>query len=125
MHSFLKIDTRVVLKRHCSNWSKIKAGVPKGLILVPLFLLVYIFYLPDEVTTNAKFFAYDASLFQLPMVLQYHQYRLTMFYLNFLNGLNDEKYHSTHMSQNKSKRLFFLVKQLKLTMQLYTLTTFW
>ena len=63
--------------------------------------------------------------FQLPMVLQYHQYRLTMFYLNFLNGLNDEKYHSTHMSQNKSKRLFFLVKQLKLTMQLYTLTTFW
>ena len=63
MHSFLKIDTRVVIKRHCSNWSKIKAGVPKGLILVPLFLLVYIFYLPDEVTTNAKFFAYDASLF--------------------------------------------------------------
>lgn len=64
IHAFISKDFKN-FKRHCSNWSKIKAGVPKGLILVPLSLLVYIFYLPDEVTANAKFFAYDASLFSV------------------------------------------------------------
>ena len=43
--------------------SKIKAGVPQGSIVRPLFFLVYINDLQEGFTTNAKLFADDTSLF--------------------------------------------------------------
>ena len=58
IHSFLNDrHQRVVLNGQCSNWSKIKAGVPQGSILGPLLFLVYINDLPEGLTTNAKLFA--------------------------------------------------------------------
>ena len=47
------------------NWSKIKAGDLQDLILGPLLFLVYIKNLPEGLTTNAKRFADDTSLFSV------------------------------------------------------------
>ena len=66
IHSFLNDrHQRVVLNGQCSNWSKIKAGVLQGSILGPLLFLVYINNLPEGLTTNAKLFADDTSLFSV------------------------------------------------------------
>ena len=70
MHSFLNDrHQRVVIKGQCWNWSKIKAGVPQGSILGPFMFLVYINDLPEQITTNAKLFAGDASLFSVATIL--------------------------------------------------------
>ena len=54
---------RVVLKRKTSLWSYISAGVPQGSVLGPLFFLVYINDLVDDISSDAKLFADDTSLF--------------------------------------------------------------
>ena len=56
---------RVVLDGHSSELSEIKAGVPQGSILGPLFFLIYINDLPDEIISKLKIFADDSSLFSL------------------------------------------------------------
>ena len=66
IHSLLNDrHQRVVLNGQCSNWSKIKAGVPQGSILGPLLFLVYINDLTEGLTTNAKLFVDDTSLFSV------------------------------------------------------------
>ena len=55
----------MVLNDQCSNWSKIKTGVPQSSILGPLLFLVYTNDLPEGLTTNAKLFADDISLFSV------------------------------------------------------------
>ena len=64
IHSFL-IDghQRVVLNGQLFKRSHIKAGVPQGSIRGPLLFLVYVNDLPESLTTSAKFFADDTSLF--------------------------------------------------------------
>ena len=56
---------RVVLNGQHSTWVNIEAGVPRGSILVPLFFLIYINDLSDDLTSNPKFFADNASLFSV------------------------------------------------------------
>ena len=56
---------RVVLNGQTSNWKKVKAGVPQGSILGPLFFLIYINDLPSELRCSAKLFADDTSLFSV------------------------------------------------------------
>ena len=46
-----------------SNWGDILAGVPQGSILGPLFFLVYINDLTENLKCNVKLFADDTSLF--------------------------------------------------------------
>ena len=53
----------VVLNGKSSNWSPISAGVPQGSVLGPLFFLVYINDLVENVSSDAKLFADDTSLF--------------------------------------------------------------
>ena len=55
----------MVLNGQCSNWLKFKAGVPHGSVQGTLFFLVYINDLPEALTTNAKLFADDTSLFSV------------------------------------------------------------
>ena len=54
---------RVILNRKSSCWSSITAGVPQGSVLGPLFFLIYINDLVDNISSEAKLFADDMSLF--------------------------------------------------------------
>ena len=53
----------VVLNGQNSSWANVHAGVPQGSILGPLIFLIYISDLSDNLTSNAKLFADDTSLF--------------------------------------------------------------
>ena len=52
-----------VLNGKSSNWSSIFSGVPQGSVLGPLFFLVSINDLVENVSSDAKLFAADGSLF--------------------------------------------------------------
>ena len=54
---------RVVLNGKSSIWSPVTAGVPQGSVLGPLLFLIYINDLVDNISSEAKLFADDTSLF--------------------------------------------------------------
>ena len=54
---------RVVIFNKSSDWLQIKAGVPQGSILGPLFFLVFINDIVNEIQSNIKLFADDTSLY--------------------------------------------------------------
>ena len=56
---------RIVLNGQPSPWVSIEAGVPQGSILGPLLFLIYINDLSDDLSTTAKLFADDTSLFSI------------------------------------------------------------
>ena len=63
---FLKLrKQRLMLNGHLSSWSSIETGVSQGSILGPLLFLIYINDLSDGLTTNARLFADDVSLFSV------------------------------------------------------------
>ena len=48
-----------------SSWKEITAGVPQGSVLDPLFFLIYISDLCDDLSCDVKLFADDTSLFTM------------------------------------------------------------
>ena len=67
---FLKDRTqRVTLNGQVSLSAGVNAGVPQGSILGPLLLLIYINDLADDLSSNAKSFADDTSLFSVIAML--------------------------------------------------------
>ena len=56
---------RVVPNGRNSSWTNVHAGVPQGSLLGPLLFLIYINDLSDNLTSNAKLFADDTSLFSV------------------------------------------------------------
>ena len=56
---------RVVLNGQYSSWASVKAGVPQGPILGPLFFLTFINDLSDKLVSKPKQFADDTSLFSV------------------------------------------------------------
>ena len=54
---------RTVLNGKATQWENVTAGVPQGSILGPLFFLVYINDLIENLRCNVKLFADDTSLF--------------------------------------------------------------
>ena len=64
MRDFLKERRkRVVFNGQASTWTNITSGVPQGSILGPILFLLYINDLSEGLSTNAKLFADDTSLF--------------------------------------------------------------
>ena len=60
-----KRKQRVVPNGKYYSWTNIEVGVPQGSILGPLFFLIYINDLSDNLITNPKLFADDTSLFSI------------------------------------------------------------
>ena len=56
---------REVLNVQASTWTNVTAGVPQGSILGPLLFLIYINDLSEGLSTNAKLFVDDTSLFSV------------------------------------------------------------
>ena len=66
LSDFLNNRTQmVVLNGKNSSWTNVHAEVPQGPILGPLLFLIYINDLSDNLTSNAKLFADDTSLFSV------------------------------------------------------------
>ena len=55
----------MVLNGSISEYSGIESGVPRGSVLGPLLLLLYINDLERNIKSNIKFFADDTMLFSL------------------------------------------------------------
>ena len=56
---------RVVLNGRSSEWATVSAGVPQGLVLGPVFFLIYINDLTENVACGVRLFADDTSLFSV------------------------------------------------------------
>ena len=56
---------RVTLNGQSSSWTNVNAGVPQGSVLGPLPFLIYINDLPEGLSSNAKLFADETSLFSV------------------------------------------------------------
>ena len=66
LFDFLRTKKQTVtLNDQSSSWTNVNAGVPQGSILGPLLFLIYINDLPDGLSSNAKLFADDTSLFSV------------------------------------------------------------
>ena len=64
LSSFLSdTEQRVLLNGQTSDWRNVNADVPQGSVLEPLFFLIYINDLSGDLSSKAKLFADDASLF--------------------------------------------------------------
>ena len=59
------LKQRIVLNGKCSDWSIMTAGVPQGSVLGPLLLLVDISDFVDDLSSDAKLFADNTSLFTI------------------------------------------------------------
>ena len=56
---------RVVLNVKMSKWTSVITGVPQGSVLGPLFFLVYLNNLVDNLSSEATLFADYSSLFSV------------------------------------------------------------
>ena len=56
---------RVLPNGQISEWLPVKVGVPQGSILGPLFFLIYIINLSENIESTVELFADDTSLFSV------------------------------------------------------------
>ena len=56
---------RVVVDGQVSSWAGVKTGAPEGSIVGPLFFLIYINDLSENLKSTVKLFADDTSIFHV------------------------------------------------------------
>ena len=59
-----KRTQRVVVNGENSEWVPVKSGVPQGTVLGPLFFLIYLTDLPDNISSEVRLFADDCILYR-------------------------------------------------------------
>ena len=96
---------RVLLNGQKSKWSQIKAGVPKGSILGPLLLLVYINDLPEGLKSNVKLFTDDTRFSRWFVTEVLRHYLLIRTYPKYRNGGKNRRCYLILMLQNKPETL--------------------
>ena len=99
---------RVVLNGQGSSWTNVKAVLPQGSILGPLFFLIYINDLSENIKSAVKFYAGDTLIFHL--VKDPNTSAETRTLLEFQNGHTDGKYHSIWTLRRKPRKCCFLIK---------------
>ena len=55
---------RVIVDGEISNWKSILSGVPQGIVLGPILLLIYINDLEDDISRKVLTFADDTKVFR-------------------------------------------------------------
>ena len=88
----------------------IEAGVPQGSILGPLSLLIYINDLSDDLSTTAKLFADDTSLFSIVQNVNTSANHVNSDLSKISNWAFQWEMNSILTLVNKPRNLFSLVK---------------
>ena len=78
---------RVVLNGQSSTWLPVTAGVPQGSILGPLLFLIYINDLSNNLSSTAKLFADDTSLFSVVNDVNLSEFHLNSDFTLFKMGI--------------------------------------
>ena len=103
---------RVLLNGQTSEWKSVKAGVPQGSILGPLFFLVDTNDICSNLSTNVKLFADYTSLFSILNDANKYIQNLSNDLCVISNWAYQWKMSLTRIDPNKLKKLFSQEKHL-------------
>ena len=101
---------RVVLSGQASSWAEIRAGVPQGSILGPLFFLIYINDLSENLKSTVKLFADDTSIFHVAKDPNTSAEILNNDLTKISEWHIDGKCHLIRTLRNKIRKFCFLTK---------------
>ena len=115
---------RVILNGKSSSWTPVYAGVPEGSILGPLFFLIYINDLSQDIFSTVKLFADDTSIFSVVDDVNGSVMQLNNDLLQISTWAIRGKCLSILMFPNKPKRFSFFAKATNLLILLQCLIKF-
>ena len=100
-----------MLNGHNSPWANVHAGAPQGSILGPLLFLIYINDLSDNLTSNAKLFADDTSLFSVVHDVNTSAKELNEYLKKLIIRLSDGNWISILSRANKPRKSISVANQ--------------
>ena len=103
-----------------SSWSNTETGVPQGSVLGPLLFLIYINHLLDGLTTSARLFADDVSLFSVVDKINFSATNLNSD-LSKINALVNQWEMTFNPDPNKQAQEIIFSRKIKKILHPYTL----